>query len=69
METPKRQLLTLRVRPVDKPMIERLTRASEVTDLSAAHLMRQAIKEKLDRLAAQFPEIDAIPQQQPAVTN
>lgn len=70
METPKRQLWTLTIRPVDVPLIARLNRAAALVDQSASQLVRQAIREKLDRLAAEFPQInEAITQQQASTTN
>ncbi|HKQ90863.1 MAG TPA: ribbon-helix-helix protein, CopG family [Blastocatellia bacterium] len=45
-------------------LIERLNRASIATDRPAAQIVREAIREKLDQLAAEFPQIDAAPAQQ-----
>jgi len=45
-------------------LLERLNRASVATDRPAAQIVREAIKEKLDQLAQEFPQIDvALPQQ------
>jgi predicted DNA-binding protein len=45
-------------------LVERLKRASAATDRPAAQIVREAIKEKLDQLAQEFPQIDtALPQQ------
>jgi predicted DNA-binding protein len=50
-------------------LIERLNRASVATDRPAAQIVREAIREKLDQLAAEFPQIDtAPPQQAPAAS-
>ena len=50
-------------------LIERLNRASVVMDRPAAQIVREAIREKLDRLAAEFPQIDAAPPQQVTATS
>jgi len=50
-------------------LIERLNRASTTTDRPAAQIVREAIREKLDRLAAEFPQIDAAPAQQATATS
>ena len=50
-------------------LIQRLTRASEATDRPAAQIVREAIKEKLDQLAIEFPQIDASPSDQAATVS
>lgn len=50
-------------------LLARLSRAAIHTDRPAAQIVREAIKEKLDELARQFPQIDAIPAQETATTN
>lgn len=69
MEPYKRKLWTMNIRRADKAMIERLYRAAELTGLPAVHLVRQAVREKLDRLAQQHPQIDAEPAQPATTTN
>ena len=59
----------LKIRPVDAPLIERLRRASLIVDQPASQIVRQAIREKLDQLAREFPQIDATATQQTTVTN
>ena len=59
----------LKIRPKDAPLIERLRRASLIVDQPASQIVRQAIREKLDQLAAEFPQIDATTQQEATVTN
>lgn len=59
----------MKIRPVDVPLMERLRRASVIVDQPASQIMRQALREKLDRLAEQFPQIDATPAQQTTATN
>jgi predicted DNA-binding protein len=50
-------------------LIERLIRASVATDRPAAQIVREAIREKLDQLAMEFPQIDASPAQQATATS
>lgn len=50
-------------------LIERLKRASVVTDRPASQIVREAIREKLDQLAVEFPQIDAATPQQATATN
>jgi predicted DNA-binding protein len=50
-------------------LIERLNRASVATDRPAAQIVREAIREKLDQLATEFPQIDTAPPQQVTTTN
>jgi predicted DNA-binding protein len=50
-------------------LIDRLNRASVATDRPAAQIVREAIKEKLDQLAMEFPQIDATLLEQTAATN
>jgi predicted DNA-binding protein len=50
-------------------LIERLNRASVATDRPAAQIVREAIREKLDQLATEFPQIDPAPPQQATTTN
>jgi predicted DNA-binding protein len=50
-------------------LIDRLTRASAATDRPAAQIVREAIKEKLDQLALEYPQIDTpLPQQATATS-
>jgi predicted DNA-binding protein len=50
-------------------LIERLNRASVATDRPAAQIVREAIREKLNQLATEFPQIDTAPPQQVATTS
>jgi predicted DNA-binding protein len=50
-------------------LIERLNRASVATDRPAAQIVREAIREKLDQLAAEFPQIDIAPAEQATATS
>jgi predicted DNA-binding protein len=50
-------------------LIERLNRASVATDRPAAQIVREAIREKLDQLATEFPQIDTALPQQVTTTN
>lgn len=63
---PKNNLWNFRV---NDELIDRLFRASRATDRPAAQIVREAIREKLDELAAKHPQIDVIPAQQPTATN
>jgi len=60
MTEKKDTIWNLRVRAIDVPLVERLNRAATIIDQPASQIVRQAIREKLDRLAMQFPQIDAI---------
>lgn len=42
----------------DDELIDRLKRASDETGHSAAQIVRDAVNEKLDKLANRFPEIN-----------
>jgi len=46
-------------------LLERLSRAAAATDRPASQIVREAIREKLDQLAVEFPEINitATPQE------
>ena len=50
-------------------LIERLRRASAATDRPASQIVREAIKEKLDELAVEFPQIDEVLLEQTATVN
>jgi predicted DNA-binding protein len=50
-------------------LIERLNRASAATDRPAAQIVREAIREKLDQLAQEFPQIDTALSQQATTAN
>ena len=43
----------------DEPFMERLIRASEVLDRPYARIVRQAVNEKLDEYAEEYPELAA----------
>lgn len=45
----------------DDEFIERLKRASAATDRPASQIVREAIREKLDQLAVEFPQINEAP--------
>ena len=69
MKQTESTIWNLKIRPQDAPLIERLRRASSIVDQPASQIVRQAIREKLDRLAAEFPQIDATPTEQTVATN
>jgi predicted DNA-binding protein len=50
-------------------LLDRLYRASNATDRPASQIVREAIREKLDRLAAEFPQIDPKTSQQATAAN
>lgn len=43
-------------------LFERLRRASVITDRPASQIAREAISEKLNELAIEFPQINEMPQ-------
>ncbi len=55
MKQPKTEKLQIRA---TGDFIDRLNRAAGATDRPAAQIVREAIGEKLDELAKQFPQIN-----------
>jgi hypothetical protein len=43
----------------DKPFVKRLQRAALLTDTSVSALTREALREKLERLADKYPQLAA----------
>ena len=58
-KTAKRNLWTFKA---SDELLERLRRASAITDRPASQIAREAISEKLNELAIKFPQINETPQ-------
>ena len=52
----------------DGELIDRLKRASDITDRPASQIAREAIGEKLDELAEKFPQINQTPSNEQTAT-